>query len=406
MGTVEAYKPARQDPIRLILVDGRENRLGNLAAKLAAANTLQLIGQAINDEEALQLCHIIAPEVVLINLEAPDLDGMEVVREVKLRWANMTVLVLVEGEHEELLRSALEAGADGYLPHNADPGLLASAIQHVVEGRRNNQQASQKAAASSIDLFSQADFNPATRRTAELAEAARIQTSLLPPAPPAIKGWDIAVKMLPARETSGDFYDFMILDNDKLGIVIADVSDKGLGAALFMAMASTLFRTFLVRHPGLPALAIGTVNERILHDSGGSSFVTAFVGILEPDTGRLRYVNAGHVPSILISAQKSKAVDLLKRTGIALGVLPNETWKQKMAKLIPGDLLLFYTDGVIEAQNRRGEFYGSERLLDLARSQAGAPAQRVVDVILADLSRFMDDAPRSDDVVLIALVRR
>ena len=150
------------------------------------------------------------------------------------------------------------------------------------------------------------DDNLYSLRSAELAEAARIQTSLLPGEAPTIPGWDVAVKLQPARETSGDFFDFLALEHGKYGIVIGDVSDKGLGAALFMAMTSTLFRTYISRQPSLPALTISTVNERIISDTGGSSFVTAFLGVLEPNTGRLRYVNAGHVPPLLLSVLKRK----------------------------------------------------------------------------------------------------
>lgn len=393
-----------QNPIRLILVDDHQLRLADLSVKLAAVGTLQLIGQASNNDDALQLCRIITPEVVLINLDAADLDGIAVIQEIKLRWPGLTILVVSESENEPKLRAALQAGAAGYLPHDGDPLLLASTIQHVVEARHGVYEEPAPVIYKSPPR--QESISPATRRTTELVDAARIQASLLPASAPQLKGWDLAVKMLPARETSGDFFDFLLLENGRLAIVIADVSDKGLGAALFMAMSSTLFRTYLVRHPSLPALTMSTINDRILSDTGGSSFVTAFVGVLEPDTGRLRYVNAGHVPPLLISTQKSKAVEHLSRTGIALGVLPDESWKQKIVKLIPGDLLLFYTDGIVEAQNSRGDFYGEARLRDAIRAHNGAPAQQVVDAILADVARFSGDAPRHDDMVVIALVRR
>jgi serine phosphatase RsbU (regulator of sigma subunit) len=239
-----------------------------------------------------------------------------------------------------------------------------------------------------------------------LAEAARIQYSFLPASTPALAGWDLAVHLHPARETSGDFYDFIPLEHDKLGLMVADVSDKGLGAALFMALASTLFRTYIARHPTLPALAMNLVNERILSDTRGSSFVTAFLAILEPATGRLRYVNAGHNPPFKLSVQKGKTVDRLRSTGMAVGIIHEASWQQKLIKLIPGDLLLIYTDGITEAQNSRGSFYGERRLLEVARSMLGSPAAEIQRAILADLLDFVGDAPMQDDIIVMVLGRK
>ena len=168
------------------------------------------------------------------------------------------------------------------------------------------------------------------RASDELEMAGKLQSRILPENPPELDGWDLATQLLPARETSGDFYDFIPLANDKWGILIADVTDKSLGAAVFMAMCSSLIRTYAVRFPTLPALALSSVNERIFTDMRGGLFLTAFYGILEPHSGRLRYVNAGHNPPILLSNQKGKPLDKLPRTGMALGVSEDATWQQKI----------------------------------------------------------------------------
>lgn len=391
----------------MILVDNQPAALGNLKAALSASSALQLIGQAANRQEAIQLCELTGPDVVLVNLAILDLDGIDLISWLNRHWPQAAALVLSASEPEETLRKALEAGAAGYLPLNAAPADLAGTILHVVEGRRRTAGHPESLPpAVAARPAPPAQTSAVTRRTTELVEAARIQSSLLPAEPPVIPGWDVAVRLLPARETSGDFFDFLPLDNGKYGIVIGDVSDKGLGAALFMAMTSTLFRTFAPRHSTLPALTISLVNERILSDSGGSSFVTAFLGVLEPNTGRFRYVNAGHMPPLLLSAQKGKSVDHLGRTGMALGVMKEATWQQKMVKFIPGDFMLLYTDGILDAQNPGGEFYGEPRLLQSARTMAGASARQIVEAVLADVARFTGDAPFSDDVVLMALTRQ
>jgi DNA-binding NarL/FixJ family response regulator len=395
-----------QKSIRIILVDDQTETLGNLRAALALSNALQLVGQAGSSQEAVQLCQLTGPDVALVNLASANLDGIGVVNWLVQYWPQLTILVMVGANTEAQLRAALQAGAAGYLPQDADPQALASIIEHVMESRRNLAQPAGPQAVS-FEAPPRPESSLASGlRSGELAEAARIQNSLLPAEPPAIPGWELAVKMQPARETSGDFFDFLPLEHGKYGIVIGDVSDKGLGAALFMAMTSTLFRTFTARQPSLPALTIGAVNERILSDTGGSSFVTAFLGILEPQTGRLRYVNAGHVPPLMLSAQKSKRLDRLSRTGMALGVLKEASWQQKLVKLIPGDLLLLYTDGILDAQNRHGEFYGEPRLLQAARAQSSTSARQIVDSVLSDIAGFTGSAPVNDDVILMVLKRK
>jgi serine phosphatase RsbU (regulator of sigma subunit) len=392
-----------QRPIRIILVDD-QSAPGNISAALASSPDLQFVGQAANSQEAVQLCQLTGPNLALINLNSPSLDGISVIHWLTQQWPQIILLVLSGSESEETLRAALEAGAAGYLPKNADPADLAGRIQQVVEEKYR--------AAPLLEPLSQAKETPplpkpATNlRTTELIEAARIQSSMLPAEPPPIPGWDLAVKLQPARETSGDFFDFIPLDNGKYGIVIGDVSDKGLGAALFMAMTSTLFRTFAARHPSLPALTMSLVNERILSDTGGSSFVTAFLGVLEPTTGRLRYANAGHMPPLLLSVQKGKSIDHLVRTGMALGVMKDAAWQQKIVKFTPGDFLLLYTDGILDAQNSTGEFYGEQRLLQTARAQAGSTARQIVEAILGDVAHFTGEVPVNDDVILMALARK
>ena len=146
----------------------------------------------------------------------------------------------------------------------------------------------------------------------ELAMAGRIQAEILPARAPQLRGRDFSARLVPALETSGDFYDFIRLSNNNLGIVIADVSDKGMGAALFMALSSTLVRTYATQYSTLPSFAIGMANERILLDTRSGMFVTAFYGVLEPDTGRMRFVNAGHNPPYMFSTQKNKTIDWLR----------------------------------------------------------------------------------------------
>ena len=171
-------------------------------------------------------------------------------------------------------------------------------------------------------------------------------------------------------------------------------------------MCSALIRTYAVRFPTLPALALSSVNERIFTDMRGGLFLTAFYGILEPHTGRLRYVNAGHNPPILLSNQKGKPVDKLARTGMALGVSQDATWQQKILKFSPGDVLVMYTDGITEAHNRDGTFFSEARLQDSIHNHRQQSAAEILNTILGEVSRFTQQAPDQDDMALVVLSRK
>jgi sigma-B regulation protein RsbU (phosphoserine phosphatase) len=240
--------------------------------------------------------------------------------------------------------------------------------------------------------------------TRELIMAGRIQVDILPEKAPSIPGWDISARLKPARETSGDFYDFIPLSERKLGIVLADVTDKGMGAALFMALSSTLIRTYATRFPTLPGLVLNAVSERLLTDTRGGMFVTAIFGILEPHSGRFIYANAGHPAAIHISTQRAKTtIEELRPTGMALGVSESAQWKQKIARLAPGDYLVLYTDGITEAQNRQGAFFGEERLQDVILSKIGSSSREVHDAVIEEVNRFEGYSLPQDDIALVVI---
>ncbi len=407
MGEIEA-------PIRVAIVDDQALIRSGLGAFLMAYNELQLVGEANDGEEAVQLCELVQPQVVLMDLKMPKMDGIAATREIHARWPQIQVLVLTSFKDNELVDRALEAGATGYLLKNITAQELADAIINTHSGQmaldKESILASDPAGlleTSSMGLAEPHNKSgqPEEHSTQELVTAGKMQSDILPEKPPVIRGWEVCALLEPARETSGDFYDFIPLDSGKLGIIIADVSDKGMGAALFMALASTLIRTYAPQYPTLPSFALNAVNRRILSDTRGNMFVTVFYGVLEPDTGRLRYVNAGHNPPYLVSAQKGKPIDKLQRTGMALGVLEDAVWQQKMVKFVPGDTLLLYTDGVTEAQNREGSFFGEQRLLEIARSKTGCKAHEMQNTVMQELRRYIGDAPNQDDITLVVLSR-
>jgi len=239
-------------------------------------------------------------------------------------------------------------------------------------------------------------------RRQELALAGSMQASLLPASVPELPGWQVAARLQPARETSGDFYDLIPLPGEQLGIVVADVTDKGLGAALYMTLTRTLLRTALLQYPSSPARALAAANERILSDTHTDMFVTLCCAILDPEAGTLTYANAGHNPPYLLAAQQARA---LPPTGMALGIMPAATWQEECLLLAPGDTLLLYTDGVVDAQGGDEHPFGLARLLQATRSNRHLPAAALVNTILSEIHHFVGTAPRFDDVTLVVLAR-
>lgn len=235
----------------------------------------------------------------------------------------------------------------------------------------------------------------------ELRVALDIQTSLLPESLPAIAGWDIAASWQPARNVAGDFYDFIPLRDGRWGILIADVSDKGVPAAIFMAVARTLLRAMAIGKE-TPAAALQRANDLIITDARTDMFVTVFYAVLDPMTSQFAYVNAGHVPPLLYQCGTG-SVSTLRAHGIALGAVPDITLEQHTITMTPGDLLVLYTDGITEAVNDNLEEFGEERLARLIFQHHSAPAGQLICMIEDALGDFVGDQPPFDDRALVVL---
>lgn len=241
----------------------------------------------------------------------------------------------------------------------------------------------------------------------ELEVAGRIQASFLPDALPQLPGWALDAVLQPARQTSGDFYDFVELENGRLGIIVADVADKGTGAALYMALSRTLIRTYAEQFPDNPERALQLANERILRDTKSDQFVTVFFGVLTLATGNFVYANAGHNPAYVLNAAQQVAPQALSHTGIPLGMFEAMTWRQNSVQLGEGDALLIYTDGVTEAQDGQQDEFGEERLLTAAETclANGRSVPSMTQHIVTAVHQFVGDAPQFDDLTLLILRR-
>jgi serine phosphatase RsbU (regulator of sigma subunit) len=215
----------------------------------------------------------------------------------------------------------------------------------------------------------------------------------------------IGVNALSALATFLHFSIIAPLPAGRLGLLVADVADKGTPAALFMALSRTLIRTYAVEHPTQPALALTAANRRICADTQSDLFVTVFYGVLDPASDALAYCNAGHNPPYLLRAADGGAVEKLGNTGLALGILDGDLWEEATIQVAPGDLLVLYSDGIPEAQNAAEAFFGEERLLRVLRHSRDRPAGEVQAAVLAEVRAFVGNAPQFDDLTLMILVR-
>lgn len=270
----------------------------------------------------------------------------------------------------------------------------------------------------------------ALRVERDLQIARDIQSGFLPQELPEMPGWQLATRFVPAYEVAGDFYDvFYVTNKTRIGFIVADVCDKGIGSALFMGLSRSLLRAFAQQNytvnwsdvldgkgtrntragktgVGVTALknAITLTNNYIAHNHSASNmFATLFFGILDPETGAVSYVNAGHNPPLIISAEREVRARLMN-TAMPIGMFPDVEFGVEHAQIEPGETLLAFTDGVTEAKNAIDEQFTDERLAALV-GEMPPSATGLLDLIQADLQKHVGSAPQSDDITMLALRR-
>jgi sigma-B regulation protein RsbU (phosphoserine phosphatase) len=248
----------------------------------------------------------------------------------------------------------------------------------------------------------------------ELEIGREIQAGFLPEALPQVEGWEIAAALMSAREVAGDFYDAFELADGNFGLVIADVCDKGVGAALFMTLFRSLVRVTSnlehIEHTGLPhstperlKRAMALTNNYIAETHGESGmFATLFFGILDPRDGKLTYINGGHEPPLILRSGLVR--ETLRKTGPAVGAIPNGCFELQETHLFKGDTFFAFTDGAPDSRDPRGEFYGRERLLEILHRSNGS-AHELVSSLEAELRQYIGGGNQFDDITLLAVRR-
>jgi serine phosphatase RsbU (regulator of sigma subunit) len=292
--------------------------------------------------------------------------------------------------------------------------VLAYAMASVLSARlqessdatiRDLQEKNRQLAQANEELkAAQAQIIEKEKLEHELQLAREIQESILPRSLPQLGGFDFGARMAPARSVGGDCFDFIALGGDSLGIVVGDVSGKGIPAAIFMALARSLLRAEGSRAAS-PREALQNVNRHLFGMNEAEMFVTVLYGVLNRGTREFQFVRAGHEMPIVVDG-RGEAVTLPPGRGQPLGVIPEPALDEQRLIMLPGSTLLIYTDGVTDALNPQGAFFGLERLQEAVRANRQASAQALCDRLLQAVIEHQGVAPQHDDVTLVAVQAR
>ncbi len=321
-------------------------------------------------------------EVDKLHLDSPALQAL------KVAGVKLTIPLVSQGELVGLLNLGPRLSEQDYSAD--DRGLLNTLITQAAPAVRVAQLVRER----------QSQAREHERIEQELRVARLIQHTLLPKDLPALPGWQLAAYYQAAREVGGDFYDFLYFEDGRLGLVIGDVTDKGVPAALMMASTRSVLRAIAQRLI-TPGEVLERVNDSLCPDTPPNMFVTCLYAVLDPSSGRLQYANAGHD---LPYWRHSAGVSELRATGMPLGLMPGMTYEEKEIVLAPGDSVLFYSDGIVEAHNPRREMFGFPRLMKLVGEHAGG--MDLKDFLLDQLVAFTGpDWEQEDDVTLVTLQR-
>jgi serine phosphatase RsbU (regulator of sigma subunit) len=331
---------------------------------------------------AFALSHSGSLEVARLQLDSP------VLHILRTNEVEIALPLISQGELIGML--TLGPRLDGQKYARADRSLLEMLAAQVAPALRVAQLAQGQ----------QAQVRERERIEQELRTAQEIQHTFLPKEVPALPGWRIVPYYQSAREVGGDFYDFLPFADGRLGIVIGDVTDKGVPAALVMTATRTMLRT-AAQEKASPSEVLARVNDLLFNDIPSNMFVTCFYVLLDPKSGQMRFANAGHEPPF---RQTPGSAAELWATGMPLGMMPGTCYEEYETIIEPGESLLFYSDGLVEAHNHKREMFGFARLKSLLEGHSDRAS--LIDTLLDELQRFTGDGwEQEDDVTLVALHR-
>jgi serine phosphatase RsbU (regulator of sigma subunit) len=355
---------------------------------------------AANGMDGLRQVAETNPDMVLLDIMMPIMDGFEMLRQLKSEpaWRNIPVVIISALSDMDSVVRGIQLGADDYLLKPFNPTLLEARLNAGMVRKRLHDL--EKLHIQSLER--------------ELEIGHQIQAGFLPDYLPVVSGWGVSAHFEAAREVAGDFYDVFSLSDGKLGFFLGDVTDKGVGSALYMALYRSLLRAFIHDdHSKIEQWRAGDsaeilhqavirTNQYVCQTHVNPLFATLFIGVLDPFKGEFHYINAGHNSPLII--RDEGRLQELKPTGPIIGVMEELDFRVEVASLGPGEALVIYSDGMEDTTNSAGEFYGRERLLEQLLLPAKSAAEHV-ERLTASLVDFMGEAKPFDDVTLLVLMR-
>ena len=329
--------------------------------------------------------------IILSDINMPEMDGLTLLTKLKeLKNPGLkTVIVSAYGDMDNI-RTAMNRGAFDFVTKPVNFEDLEITINKTLEEILQIRQ-------------SQEEHDQLISIRQDLNTAREIQQAILPKVFPPFPGradFGVYASMVAAKEVGGDFFDFFMIDHDRLGFVIGDVSGKGVPAAIFMAVSRTL-----IRATGLKGLAadecMNYVNNLLCNESVSCMFVTVFYGIFNTATGEIEYVNGGHNPPYVLSASGIRKVEMTG--GPILGCMEDFSYHSKILKLMPGESLFLYTNGVTEAFNTQDQVYGDDRLESFLQTHLTAPIEDIVKDSMEEINTYSAGMAQSDDITYLAI---
>ncbi|MBR0180136.1 MAG: SpoIIE family protein phosphatase [Prevotella sp.] len=335
-------------------------------------------------------------DIILSDINMPEMDGLTLLTKIN-EMQNPALKCIMVSAYGDMgnIRQAMNNGAFDFATKPIDLDDLSVTIEKAIEQIQYIKQMEK-------------EHNQLESIKGDLAVAREIQQAILPrifpPFPENTEMMDIAASMNAAKDVGGDFYDFFRIDDDRIGFAIADVSGKGVPAAIFMAVSRTLLRATGIKGSS-PGECVTYSNELLAKESVKNMFVTIFYGIYNIKTGDITYANAGHNPPYILKANGT-VEPLPMSTDIIAGVFDDYEFTEKQCHLDKGDTIVLFTDGVTEAIDISEKEYGEDRLEDVLKRSSGKSCQQIIDAIKADVSEFVGEAEQSDDITMLTLKRK
>jgi sigma-B regulation protein RsbU (phosphoserine phosphatase) len=330
-------------------------------------------------------------DLVLSDINMPQMDGLTLLSQIPNVSTDVRSVIISAYGDMKNIRTAMNRGAFDFVTKPIDFEDLRVTIErtlsHLLEWREALESR-----------------NKLTVLQNELDIASTMQQSLLPNHFPEGETFQVFGRMEPARNVGGDFFDILNRDHHRLGVVVADVSDKGVPAALFMMSSRTLIRAMSIGS-AMPGEVLASVNELLLEDNDSTMFVTLFYAVYDPENGMFTYANGGHNPPLLVHPDGSSE-ELPLTGGIALGLVSDFKYVERTLRLMPGDALILYTDGVTEAMNEELLEFGVPRLIKVFEVDPPSSAEDTTGRVFEAVHDFAGEADQSDDITCLVLHRR